>query len=120
MATSFSSISITISLCSFQFEVWKGQLQAKALYHGKSSCAIFSGHPQADSLETKLELGKLNLDSQNLKIVSDRINALKKFSEKHFKSHAVPMMTKSSEKSSDFDMILRVTNCTSIESSYKL
>lgn len=42
----------------------------------------------------------------------DRLAKLREFSSGHFKKHRIPMMGKNSNTSSDFDMIMQVTDCT--------
>lgn len=58
--------------------------------------------------------------NRDFSIYFDRINQLRKFSEKYFKNNPVPLVTRSSNKSSDFDMILRVTDVQPLKGSFKL
>jgi hypothetical protein len=80
---------------------------------------VFSGNPQSTDFELRNETDEAstNRDFSNY---YDRINQLRKFSEKHFKSNPVPLVTRNSNKSSDFDMILRVTESQPVNGSYKL
>ena len=94
-------------LHKYGFEVWNDMLQAKK--HFKIMGAEFrfiSGNP---SLE-----GYSFLEGQNSSIddfdgsVLNLIKELRKFSQGYFKKNNVPLYTKGSKLSSDFDLILKV------------
>jgi hypothetical protein len=80
---------------------------------------VFSGNPQSKDFDIKSDLDERE-STRELNEFYSRIQALRAFSQKYFKANNVPLMTKNSMKSSDFDMILRATGCVPLNSSFKL
>jgi hypothetical protein len=80
---------------------------------------VFSGNPLSTELDVKSELDERE-SNRELNVYHSRIQALRAFSQKYFKTNNVPLVTKNSMKSSDFDMILRVTGCVPLNGSFKL
>ena len=68
---------------------------------------FFSGNPSSETYSF--------LDGQNTSIddfdgtVLNLVRELRKFSQTHFKKNSIPLYSKSSKLSSDFDLILKVS-----------
>ena len=106
---------------NFKIDIFNGQLQAKKAYkHEDSYFRIFSGSPD---LQQYCPVDKkVGLDDEDGKVLAT-LNNLRAFAKGYFKSNKVPLLFKSKDKkqsSSDFDMILRVVECESLPSHYKI
>lgn len=93
-------------LNKYGFEIWNDSLQAKKQFKVLGSeFRFFSGEP---SLESYSQIGQqTSLDDFDSSLLNS-IRELRKFSQNYFKKNNVPLYSKNSKQSSDFDVILQV------------
>jgi hypothetical protein len=93
-------------LHKYQFEIWKESVQAKKQYKVlNSEFRFYTGEPSAEAYGQIGNQPALDdFDSSILGALRD----LRKFSQTYFKKNPVPLYSKSSQKSSDFDLVLEV------------
>jgi hypothetical protein len=106
-------------LHKFGFEIWNDCFQAKKHFkvHG-SFFRFFSGEPSANSYSAIDN--QVGLDDSEGKILA-LINKLRATSKAHFSKNAIPLYSKNSKLSSDFDLILKVQGSIKTDSnSYKI
>ena len=114
-----------ILLNNFRFEVFNNNLQAKKAYKNENSYfRIFSGNPEISNYSAVDK--RVGLDDEDGNILT-ALNNLRSFSKIHFSKNKVPVLFKDSKKggsnkitSSDFDIILRVTECLESGDHFKL
>ena len=95
-------------LHKFGFDIWNDNFQAKKHFKVMGSFArFFSGNPDSNSYDS-ID-GAVGQDDAEGKILG-LVNNLRKSSKAHFSKNAVPVLSKNSKKSSDFDVILKVNS----------
>jgi hypothetical protein len=111
---------------NFKTELYNGALQAKKAFKTEDSYfRIFSGTPELTNYSPIDK--KVGLDDEDGKILTALAN-LRAFSRTYFKGNRVPLLFKQEGKakdpkkvtSSDFDLILRVTECIESLNHFKL
>ena len=112
-----------ILLNNFRFEVYNNNFQAKKAYKNEDSYfRIFSGNPETSNYNAVDR--RVGLDDEDGKILT-ALNNLRTFSKGHFSKTKVPVLFKDKKgagkvTSSDFDIILRVTESEESGDHYKL
>ena len=98
--------------------MWNDSLQAKK--HFKVLGAEFRFYSGDPSLDGYAPIGTQNAIDDFDGSVMNLIKELRKFSQNYFKKNNIPLYTKSSKLASDFDLILQVNKCESLNEGYKV
>ena len=101
-------------LHKYGFDIWNEMLQAKK--HFKvlgADFRFFSGNPSSDTYAF-LDGQSTTIDDFDGQVLS-LTKELRKFSQNHFKKNNIPLYTKGSKLSSDFDLILKVERSEKLE-----
>lgn len=93
-------------LHKYGFELWNGSLQAKKQFKvAGTEFRFFSGDPASENYSPIAPQSAIDdFDGSMLTLLRE----LRKFSAGYFKKNAIPLYSKNSKKSSDFDLILQV------------
>lgn len=105
-------------LHKYGFELWNDSLQAKKQFKvAGTQFRFFSGEPTADNYSPIAPQSAIDdFDGNILSLLKE----LRKFSAGYFKKNVIPLYTKSSKKSSDFDLILQVKSTEKLHEGYKV
>ena len=105
-------------LHKYGFEVWNDSLQAKK--HFKVMGAEFRFYSGEPTSEGYSPIGTQNAIDDFDGSVLNTIKELRKFSQTYFKKNNVPLYSKTSKLSSDFDLILQVTGSEPLNEGHKI